>query len=807
MIEYGQLDQYLLIRHLGAIAQWHHDFEGDNNPYTDLILINSENPQIAMNRVINCNKDVYNLFSNLTTIQKAALIPKIEIFYKRENVWKTINFRNFPDFNEFSNFATDVNTKFGFKENEKEDGVGIKRITINDRNQNPGSVNLECTIELFFDSILALTNSSVLSLIQTADTRASSSEKEFRLKLVTGWSTPTDYSQEIFSPEELTLIEKSNSVYLLSLVKHDLTFNQNGSINLTITYQGAMEKYLASSSEMDIFGNSSPEQLLKFLVHTAKGNSIYLTDYIKESHNKIYYESLIDTLSKSKLSPAEQQKTAAVLGTLTKEKEENNEAHKKIDEKIKTAQEKLDTSLKRLSEIEMFVVKHKYAMFLQALKNKNRLFFLPIEAIKYTELIKNVQSTDSNIREKSLDSVPISPENIGTFSRPDHMKKAAFELISKQIDSYIKKISDRKSDNSNADFRKVDIPTPEEIDAVTDKELADISTLTLELQTFINSSGEEDSFDHRLLPENYKKGKFKLLTYTTLGDIINITRQFLHIPEEDIFEILIGPCNVGSVAINIAQFPIAISTFMIWFVNTVIRQAKRKYQFWEFIYDIVNSLITPFLRLDGLIQKETVNVNLTKSLIISDQKLDKGKSYLDTNLYSHLSRNIFDTKNIYSYLALYVYDYELDKRDGIFSEDALDGIYHYSMARDRGIIKSIDFSKIDFPRLRDMRLTSEGFNNVGDLLREHYNMNLKTIGSPLFVVGSQVYFDGSYLGESGRNITELLGLGGYYLVTKIETSIAKELYETNVECTWTSMRKTAAELYTPIKVGKEEPGT
>lgn len=809
MIENGQLDQYLLIRNLKSISEWHRDFEGTNNPYTDLILVNSENPQIAMNRVINCSKEVYNLFSNLTTIQKAALMPKLELFHNIEGEWRLINFRNFPDFNEFSNFATDVNTRFGFKENEKEDGVGLKKITINDKNQNPGSVNLECTIELFFDNILALTNSSILKLIQTADTRTALSERKFRIKLVAGWSTPTDYRQEIFSPEELMHIEKSNSVYLLSLVKHDLTFNQNGSINLTIYYQGAIEKYLASSSEMDIFGNASPGQIYRFLINAGKDTTGYLKDYIKESHNKILYESIIDTLAKSKLTPSEQQRYDEVLSSPTSVQEKEKESEKEVNKKIKNTQEKLDASLKRLAEIEMYIVKQKYSMFLQALKNKKRLFYIPINAESYTSLQKDIQSSDSTVRETALNNISMVPQSIGNENATANSvsRRAAMESITKQLDEYIKKVADKKIvyDN-NPDSGKVDLPIPDKIEAVTDEELAEISTLTLKLQTFVNEEGEFDSFDHRLLPDDYKKGKFKLLTYTTLGDIINVTRQFIQIPEEDNVEILIGPCNVGTVAINIAYFPIAISTFMIWFVNTVIRQAKRKYQFWEFIYDIVNSLITPFLRLDGLIQRETVNVNLTKSVIISDQKLHKGKSYLDTNLYNHLSRNIFDTKNVYSYLALYVYDYELDKRDGIFLEDMTDGIYHYSMARDRGIVKSIDFSKIDFPRLRDMRLTSEGFNNVGDLLREHYNMNLKTIGSPLFVVGSQVYFDGAYLGESGRNITELLGLGGYYLVTKLDTTISKELYETNVECTWTSMRKTAAELYTPVVVGKQEPG-
>lgn len=799
MIENGQLEQFILIKYLNDIVKYHHHYEKDDNPYTDLILINSENPKVALNRIINCNPDVYNLFSNLTTIQKAALMPKLEIFHRVNNSWKAINFRNFPDFNEFSNFATDVNTKFGFKENEKEDGVGIKQITIVDRNQNPGSVNLECTIELFFDNILALTNSSILKLIQTADNRGAASEREFRLKLVTGWSAPTDYSQKIFSPSELEIIEKSNSVYLLSLVKHDLTFNQNGSISLTILYQGAVEKYLASSSEMDIFGNATPEQVYKFLVDAGKDETGNLSKYIKASNDKYYYESLIDVLSKSKLTPTEQNNVAN-LGGDTPKNDSNTAKLEETDEKIEEAQEKLDEALKILAEIEMHIIKHKYARFLNALKNDKRLFFIPLNAHKYQFLLKALNSSSEEEREKAFNDIVIKPKNAVISSSVE--RTGVSTLIMRQIEAYTKQLADRRMKLSNL---IPGFPLEYEIDRVepvTNEELAEITTKILEENRYVTNEG---ALLYKDFSAQELKESSKFILYTTLGDIINTARQFINIPTEDNIEILIGPCNVGNVSINIASFPIAISTFMIWFVNTVIRQAKRKYQFWEFIYDIVNSLITPFLKLEGLVQKETVNVNLTKSVIISDQKLDKGKSYLDTNLYSYLSRNIFDTKNVYSYLALYVYDYELDKRDGILEDDKKDGIYHYNLARDRGIIKSIDFSKIDFPRLRDLRLTTEGFNNVGDILREHYDMTLKTIGSPLFVIGGQVYFDGAYLGESGKNITELLGLGGYYLVTKLDTTIAKDLYETTVGCTWTSMRKTAAEAYRMVGIGKQEP--
>jgi len=633
---------------------------------------------------------------------------------------------------------------------------------------------LECTVELFFDNILALTNSSILQLIRVPETRSSKSERDFRLKLVAGWHTPVDVSNEIFSTKQLEYIERSNVVYLLSLVKHDLSFNQNGSITLTIHYQGALEKYLASSSEMDIFSVSSEAQMYKFLLDISKADTAnikYLQDYITQTHNKILYEAQLETISKQRLTATE--KARIDLGeNLSGDRNQTSEAFKLNAEAEKEIEAKLSETLKRISEYELYIIKTKYSRFLTALENSQRLFFLPILSDTYSGLHKDLLTNNAKFWEPVLDITPINPENFAKTENRDALytlqrkKNIAYQTIIEQIYA------------ANGDESK-------------------LSEITANAFTF-GLDQLAPSFRQTPGPSN------KYIVYTTLGDIVNIARGFVEIPEADHTEILLGPCLVGKISINIASFPIALSTFMTWFVNSVIRKAVRKYQFWDFIYDIIGALIAPVLLTTGLIPNQAVNLNLSTAIVISDQQLEKGKSYLDENMFHFLSKNIFNTQQIYSYMVLYMKDYEIDKRDGILEEDMQNGIYHFGIFKDRGIVKSIDFTKLDFPRLRDMRLVTEGFNNAGDLLREHYQMTLKTIGSPLFIVGSQVYFDGSYLGETGRNITELIGLGGYYIITNIETTISKELYETEVKCLWTSMRKTSAEGYRIVDVGKLE---
>jgi len=119
MMEFGELDQFLLIRYLEKIVSWHKNFEGTNNPYNNLIMVQGNRPDVTFNRILNCDKDVYTFFNNLNSIQKATMMPKLELYYMTKEGYKLINFRNFPDFDEFRNFATNTKKNFLLKKDKR----------------------------------------------------------------------------------------------------------------------------------------------------------------------------------------------------------------------------------------------------------------------------------------------------------------------------------------------------------------------------------------------------------------------------------------------------------------------------------------------------------------------------------------------------------------------------------------------------------------------------------------------------------------------------------------------------------------
>jgi hypothetical protein len=75
--------------------------------------------------------------------------------------------------------------------------------------------------------------------------------KYFRIKVVSGWSEPTDKNGVLFSGDLKKLIRKTSQTIYLNLLDHELNFNDDGSAELTVNYVNALENTL-DSDELDL---------------------------------------------------------------------------------------------------------------------------------------------------------------------------------------------------------------------------------------------------------------------------------------------------------------------------------------------------------------------------------------------------------------------------------------------------------------------------------------------------------------------------------------------------------------------------
>ena len=111
-------------------------------------------------------------------------------------------------------------------------------------------------------------------------------------------------------------------------------------------------------------------------------------------------------------------------------------------------------------------------------------------------------------------------------------------------------------------------------------------------------------------------------------------------------------------------------------------------------------------------------------------------------------------------------------RSGNRIRDHKDGIYHFHIGRDRGVLKSISFSKQETPYRKEALMLESV--SLYDQLKMPYNVSLEMFGNSMFLPGSLIYVDPSNIGlGSGRSKNSAafqLGLGGYYTLINIQTN-------------------------------------
>ena len=131
------------------------------------------------------------------------------------------------------------------------------------------------------------------------------------------------------------------------------------------------------------------------------------------------------------------------------------------------------------------------------------------------------------------------------------------------------------------------------------------------------------------------------------------------------------------------------------------------------------------------------------------------------------------------------------------ADDKSKGIHHLAYGRDRGLLKSAQFQRTDQEFLPEARYASEG-GMVLNQLANVYDATFTLVGNAIFSPGMYVYFDPSLLGaghswqraeDSSGNITKqsfanIMGIGGYHLITEIDNSIDDKGFSTTLKARW-----------------------
>tara|TARA_R110002110_G_scaffold140107_2_gene327190 strand:- start:1934 stop:6652 length:4719 start_codon:yes stop_codon:yes gene_type:complete len=286
------------------------------------------------------------------------------------------------------------------------------------------------------------------------------------------------------------------------------------------------------------------------------------------------------------------------------------------------------------------------------------------------------------------------------------------------------------------------------------------------------------------------------------------------------FEPLIG--NDAISPINIAEIPISVDYFMQWFIDNVLSpgETRKSFPILNFIRNLSNNL------LKGSLLQSCVNRKIHKTLTFqtgqisafSENKVDPMGTIVATNktpiidtdmavgmnqlpLYGDSGNEIRNAataggkaEHYFNYLVLNVNGSSLSFTGrGKYEEDVAKGRYHVDIGSNKGIVKTVKFSKTDMQYIREARFFQQGTNGLLQLSAV-YKASVAMFGNTLFYPGMELFINpygigGTALGSptrgpnhaGGRSVANILGLGGYHTITSVKTSIAPGRFETNIE--------------------------
>ena len=269
--------------------------------------------------------------------------------------------------------------------------------------------------------------------------------------------------------------------------------------------------------------------------------------------------------------------------------------------------------------------------------------------------------------------------------------------------------------------------------------------------------------------------------------------------------------------INLAQFPISFDLFRDWFLRTIVAKRKIRMPVGSFITKLVNQVVIPSLGTKFIrparprgTRSQSINLTLpgrsiqgskvtvcgretpmTTELLPLQRVIDVESGDFDKRYYDKVEAGIGDEsfmRTSYDYWLLQVSTVkDMIKRSGDAKEDLQDGIYHFNIGQDSGLLKNMKFTKSELEGLPEAR-SKEAIEGGGDQLaqlREPYDCNVTLIGNTLFTPGMMFYANPSLLGlgnpQASHSLAHTLNLGGYFAIMTTKLVITPGKFETKLE--------------------------
>ena len=621
-------------------------------------------------------------------------------------------------------------------------------------------------------------------------------DQNYRIKVVAGWAVP-DASNKLFSREERRAIDKLQIPLFVTSTTHEIEFREDGSVILNLDYVAAIDGRMRHK-DCDILyvedgGKAEQmERLLKGRVEQAKKG---VTDEAKKRDKEIQDKYKKNYQKKQTIS-------TAISTNGPKSTKEQDDARERYfgSAGIKGASSNLEVAEKVLEEAETaynkFVFSQRskaYSRIINKMQQKGRIYQFFLEQTEINDWISSLDrftsEDDAELRKKRILENRINKKNkiiSSVAERSGNVYASAFinenlnslqsELL-KETDpqkrqQLLKRFSQERNSEDNNEKKNIHFFF-----------LGDLVEAALEI-----------IYNPEEMNNDSKKNKSKKNLEGRLGRIR---------PNKSNFNFILGPVEIVDydekgefrhTSIPMADIPVSLDLFNLWFTETVIKPMKKTYSLKAFFCDLLSRLMNNALSPVGYGPVgQFNNTNFGVSIFnapLNEKEKDKGPFQPGSKMrindavkkfptYDKTFRNI---RNLKQYYMLYHRGISNRDLEGKYNQDLNKGIHHFVVGSQSGIVKSINFNVDKIPGRREAQIAkSKELTERNFMYANVYNATVKMVGNPLFKPGMFFYINPLGLGFAKKSDAVKIGIGGYYVATKVSCKTDADSFETIIE--------------------------
>ena len=740
---------------------------------------------------------------NLTPDVYALMVPYIKLYrvlYDKDNVHRILGEQEIP----FESFTSreDLNNIFTSRES-RQAGAGLKSFDWTLKGVQPEEVdnNITATLQVHFQSVqdlfrhnidpsaasgdeaqAGLADPGFLDLIIAPETQkavlgdAENSNKKFkcsrvgesrvydgalyRIKIEVGWAVPdglenmpglaasADAVREAIAMQRKTLF--------LQLARHNIDFQQDGTVKLNIEYQAALNGIMRSSWS-DIFADDTE------------------------------LESVFDDPD----SECSQMSSDRVAGELTDPKKRKQYKEKCLDPQIEANQQDRLVKYRRILS----------TLYRGGKINSIRVPMKELLLAPWSELTAEERAARAKRRQSA------NPSDYGFVINQGKNSGAKELLKNAKNGSALDKDNLSKIGKSLNSIKEA---TPSQSVDIHYFYLGDLMDSVLGLK-HIRTQIDNNSFQLvlgtvEMIDPLVAYQITNLQEITACRALRGVKGTLAAAAIEKINPLATSGGQTGIIEhMDMASIPISLDAFNEWFFRKIIKKGLTKYHLDQFIRDVLGSLVGRALSsrcFRGVPQvplRFATNDFFVRGKLATDEKIQmdgegglrsrirkKTKSLVGLNSSMVLLANLGDQVEIPTMIVYSTDSLPQGHRSGKEGIDRGEGIYHFYLGASAGLVKKITFNREDQQGLREAKIQREG--TLGALqLRELYSVKMTMIGNTLLKNGQFIYINPSAIGAgtpssegSIPNLARVLGLGGYFLVTGVSHRISEAGYDVEV---------------------------